>query len=255
MLLSCLLEGRGFLTRQEVLVRSLDKCTSRDLWLDTTSTPVPLSRILVLSEINHLLSRLHIDAEVIIYKIRCSTSSSLFVRCFTTAVLSANFTIWQLGCLALQQSKWEGAQHTALGWAKAEGHGGGECVVNPDSLRFVQVQDPVPDRGTQSNRRELLSRSVRWWCWRSRRNPGRADGWRNFCSPCGWALCGLLMRRHQWWIGSSNRPTDVGPQGCQWSPSCGSQLTPQSTWWRQMFMLYVCSHSGLAMCSTLGQGQ
>ncbi len=36
-----------------------------------------------------------------------------------------------------QQSEQEGAQHTALWRASAEGEGGGDGVVDPDSLRSI----------------------------------------------------------------------------------------------------------------------
>ncbi len=57
-----------------------------------------------------------------------------------------------------QQSEQEGAQHTALWRASAEGDGGGDGVVDPDSLRSIsqEVQDPVPQCGTQTKGGKLL---------------------------------------------------------------------------------------------------
>ncbi len=77
----------------------------------------------------------------------------------TTAVSSANFTIWQSRRAVIhQQSEQEGAQHTALWRASAEGDGGGDGVVDPDSLRSIsqEVQDPVPQCRTQTKGGKLL---------------------------------------------------------------------------------------------------
>ncbi len=82
----------------------------------------------------------------------------------TTAVSSANFTIWQLGCLAEQSyvsmSEQEGAQHTALWRASAEGDGGGDGVVDPDSLRSIgqEIQNPVPSVGLSPREESFCTR-------------------------------------------------------------------------------------------------
>ena len=126
-------------------------------------------RVLVPSEIHHhLLGLLHI-AEVVfsaplhqvLYLL--SVFGLIIVRdaseyCCVVCELHYMTAGVSRRAVLRQQSEQEGAQHTALGRASAEDDGAGDDVVDPDSLRSVgqQVQDPVPQYGTQSKRGDLL---------------------------------------------------------------------------------------------------
>ncbi|MEQ2276298.1 hypothetical protein XENORESO_017224 [Xenotaenia resolanae] len=105
-------------------------------------------RALEPSEIHHnLLSLLHIDAEVVFSAPLHQVLHLLSVFGLITIRYSSHYccVVCKLHYMTAgmsrravirQQSEQEGAQHTALGQASAEG-GGVNSVVDPDSLRSV----------------------------------------------------------------------------------------------------------------------
>jgi len=150
-------------------VRSLDICTPRYLKLETTSTAAPpMCRrdkgALGPSEIHHhLLGLLHIDAEVA-FSAPLHQVFHLLSAFGHIIVRDASHyccVIRKLHNMTVGVCEQEGAQHTALGRASTEGDGGGDGVVDPNSLRSVgqEVQDPVPQCGT--HREESFCTKVR----------------------------------------------------------------------------------------------
>ncbi len=111
----------------------------------------------VSSEVHHhLLGLLHIDAEVVpsaplhqvfhllsVFRLIIVSDASHY--CCVIRKLHYMAARVSRRAVIRQQSEQEGAQHTALWRASAEGDGGGDGVVDPDSLRSIgqEIQNPV----------------------------------------------------------------------------------------------------------------
>ncbi|MEQ2198918.1 hypothetical protein XENOCAPTIV_020896, partial [Xenoophorus captivus] len=112
-------------------VRSLDMCTPRYLKLGTTSTVAPL----MCSGGRGRLSLLKSTIISLVFGLLIICDS--FHYCFVVCKLHNMTAGMSHKAVIRQQSEQEGAQHVALGRASAEGDGGGNSVVDPDSLRSV----------------------------------------------------------------------------------------------------------------------
>ncbi len=124
----------------------------------------------VSSEVHHhLLGLLHIDAEVVpsaplhqvfhllsVFRLIIVSDASHY--CCVIRKLHYMAARVSRRAVIRQQSEQERAQHTALWRASAEGDGGGDGVVDPDSLRSIgqEIQNPVPQCRSQAKGGELL---------------------------------------------------------------------------------------------------
>ncbi len=124
----------------------------------------------VSSEVHHhLLGLLHIDAEVVpsaplhqvfhllsVFRLIIVSDASHY--CCVIRKLHYMAARVSRRAVIRQQSEQEGAQHTALWRSSAEGDGGGDGVVDPDSLRSIgqKIQNPVPQCRSQAKGGELL---------------------------------------------------------------------------------------------------
>ncbi len=147
---------------------------ARDHFHSYSSDVQGRKRAPVPSEVHHhLLGLLYIDAEVVtsaplhqmfhllsVFRLIIVNDASHY--CCVVRKLHYMAAGVSRRAVIRQQSEQEGAQHTALWWASAEGDGGGDGIVDPDSLRSIsqEVQDPVPQCGTQTKGGELLHQDL-----------------------------------------------------------------------------------------------
>ncbi len=125
----------------------------------------------VSSEVHHHLLGLHIDAEVVssaplhqvfhllsVFRLIIVGDASHY--CCVIRKLHYMAARVSRRAVICQQSEQEGAQHTALWRASAEGDGGGDGVVDPDSLRSIgqEIQNPVPSVGLSPREESFCTR-------------------------------------------------------------------------------------------------
>ncbi len=125
----------------------------------------------VSSEVHHHLLGLHIDAEVVpsaplhqvfhllsVFRLIIVGDASHY--CCVIRKLHYMAARVSRRAVIRQQSEQEGAQHTALWRASAEGDGGGDGVVDPDSLRSIgqEIQNPVPSVGLSPREESFCTR-------------------------------------------------------------------------------------------------